>query len=122
VIGDEEEEICEESGDDDDLEDETYCVSPRKGKGAAIEDNDGGSDVNDEDIDVVLGEEEEEEEEEEENIGAEIPLTVQFAKELYIRQASRALGNVVVNYKVKGQTKDVKKLWKKDPRHKQRNC
>jgi hypothetical protein len=59
-IDDEEEEICEESDDDDNVQDETYCVSPRKGRGAAIEDNGSGSDVNHEDINVVLGEEEKE--------------------------------------------------------------
>jgi hypothetical protein len=120
----EEEEHIVESSDDDDVEDENYRISPRAARESVLDDDE---DENMDDVNEIEDElrRQVEEEEEEGAKGIANPQQrgrIPFYPKPTIRRPHKPLSYSAICYRGKGTTKEVKKLWKIDPRSQQKGA
>jgi hypothetical protein len=106
------------SSEDDDVEDETYQISPRAARGVAFDDDEiMEEDDDDEEEEDPIRQVEEEEEEGAEGIkNPQQRGRIPFPPKPTIRKHHKPLSYNVVCYRGKGTTKEVKRLHNIDPR------
>jgi hypothetical protein len=118
----EEKEHIVESSDDDDVEDESYMISPRAARESVLNEDENMDDANEIEDELRRQVKEEEEEGAEGIANPQQRGRIPFHPKPTIRRSHKPLSYNAICYRGKGTTEEVKRLQKIDPRSQQKGA